>query len=412
MHFHFSFYSSILLIFFVQGLVFSFLLLRKGIEEDYPSGKWLSFFLFLCSLYITPWMLGHAGWYSLQPYQDIMFYLPLQQLFLLGPVMFFYVQSLLNPSFRFGRKEWLHCLPAIVYGIYSLVIFVVDQLILHEHFFYANGRDKDLDTWYQRAGLVSMVIYALLSIRYYGLYKKLIFNALSFAESVRFEWIRRFLLAFVLMQVLRGAFEFIYPNWGSFPQKWWCYFCFSLLFYYMALSGYATTIVSTLSFRVSWLDQKPIFVLEVDPLEADVFVKEERALDLNEEHRDAKDLAQLQLWKEPIAELIQQERLYENPKLALTDLAARLQTNPTLISRAVNQCFGMNFNDFINQYRVEAVKHKLAQGIHAQRTLLSIAYDCGFNSKSTFNRAFKRSTGLAPKDYLENQMATAKKENP
>lgn len=404
MHFHFSFYSSILLIFFSQGLVFSFSLMRKGIQEGYSSSKWLSFFIFLCTMYIAPWMLGHAGWYSLQPYQDILFYLPLQQLFLIGPVMFFYVQSLLNPAFQFGRKEWLHCLPAILYGIYSLVIFVVDQLILHEHFFYANGRDKDLDTWYQRAGLISMILYALLSIRYYNLYKKLIFNALSFAESIRFEWVRRFLLAFVLMQVLRGIFEFGYPHWGNFPQKWWYYFFFSLLFYYIAFSGYATTIVSTLSFRVSWLNQKPIFVLDVERPDLGDFNHEESDLDLNEQDQEEKDRAHLLLWKEPIMELLQNERLYENPRLALTDIATRLQTNPTLISRAVNHCFGMNFNDFINQYRVDAVKEKLTQGIQAQHTLLSIAYDCGFNSKSTFNRAFKKSTGLSPKDYIDKQL--------
>lgn len=404
MHFHFSFYSSILLIFFTQGLVFSFLLLRRGIQEDYASSKWLSLFLLLCSLYISPWMLGHAGWYSLQPYQDILFYLPLQQLFLIGPVMFFYVQSLLNPAFHFGRKEWLHFLPAILYGGYSLVVFIVDKIILHAHFFYANGRDKDLDPWYQRAGLISMVIYALLSIRYYNLYKKLIFNALSFAESVRFEWVRRFLLTFVLMQILRGIFEFTYPNWGNFPQKWWYYFFFSLLFYYMAFSGYANTIVSTLSFRVAWLDQKPVFVLEQTPIQSNDFAREDQALDLNEDNPVVKDLAQLQVWKEPIFELIRQEHLYENPKLALTDIATRLQTHPTLISRAVNHCFEMNFNDLINQFRVEAVKEKIAQGVHKQHTLLSIAYDCGFNSKSTFNRAFKKSTGLAPKNYVEKQV--------
>ena len=60
----------------------------------------------------------------------------------------------------------------------------------------------------------------------------------------------------------------------------------------------------------------------------------------------------------------------------------------------------MNFNDFINNYRIEAVKENLKKGEHKKTTLLGIAFDCGFNSKATFNRAFKKSTGLSPKDYL------------
>ena len=61
----------------------------------------------------------------------------------------------------------------------------------------------------------------------------------------------------------------------------------------------------------------------------------------------------------------------------------------------------MNFNDFVNHYRIEAIKEKLNNGEHNTSTLLGIALDCGFNSKATFNRAFKKSTSLSPKDFIE-----------
>ena len=64
----------------------------------------------------------------------------------------------------------------------------------------------------------------------------------------------------------------------------------------------------------------------------------------------------------------------------------------------------MNFNDFINHYRIEAVKEKLKKGEHKTSTLLGIAFDCGFNSKATFNRAFKKSTTVSPKDYLQKEL--------
>ena len=65
----------------------------------------------------------------------------------------------------------------------------------------------------------------------------------------------------------------------------------------------------------------------------------------------------------------------------------------------------MNFNDFVNEKRAEAVITKLKKGEHVENTLLGIALDCGFNSKTTFNRAFKKHTGASPKQYiLKNQL--------
>ena len=89
MYFQFGLRSSLLLIFFVHGLVYSVLLWRKGIVNESVSDKWLSAFLLLCVLYISPWMLGFGGWYDKQPFRDFLFYMPMQHLFLMGPIVFF-----------------------------------------------------------------------------------------------------------------------------------------------------------------------------------------------------------------------------------------------------------------------------------------------------------------------------------
>ncbi|MEN9570864.1 MAG: hypothetical protein RL172_2095, partial [Bacteroidota bacterium] len=89
LYFEFGFYSSLLLIFFVHGFVYALLLYRKALKNASTADKWLSLFLILCILYITPWMVGFGGWYDNQPYRDILFYVPFQHLFLIGPVTFF-----------------------------------------------------------------------------------------------------------------------------------------------------------------------------------------------------------------------------------------------------------------------------------------------------------------------------------
>lgn len=398
MLFSFSNYSSILLIFFFHGLVYSGLLLHRGLKYDNTPSRILSLFILLCCLYICPWMLGHAGWYTRQPYRSTMFYVPFQQLLFLGPLIYLYTQSLLNKSFRFTRKEWLHFIPGFLYLVYSLVIFVYDQLILGEYYFYLDEKDKDLAIWYQITGLVSMVTYFLLSLRYYYIYKKLAFEVLSFAEEVQFKWIKRFLIAFLLMQLARIVFLFIYPDWGSFPKKWWYYFIFSLLFYYISITGYANTLQAFIPFRLSWFDKKPTFLFPTTDSPAN---KKRPKTEKPPAEGKANDELDIRPWKVKIAQLIEEEEIYRNPQLSLTDLAQKLGTNPRVASKVINQGFEMNFNDLINFHRVEAVKEQLAQQKDKEFTLLGIALDCGFNSKTTFNRAFKKHTSLSPNHYLK-----------
>lgn len=98
---------------------------------------------------------------------------------------------------------------------------------------------------------------------------------------------------------------------------------------------------------------------------------------------------------------MQQDELYKDAELTLSQLAKNLSTNSSVLSKVVNQGFGLNFNDFVNEYRVKAVTELLKAGEQKNQTLLGIAFDCGFNSKATFNRAFKKQTGLSPKEWLE-----------
>jgi AraC-like DNA-binding protein len=408
MRFDFGFYSSLLLIFFVHGLVYSFLLYRKAIRNETSPDKWLSLFLLLCILYITPWMVGFAGWYDNQPYRDILFYVPFQQLFLIGPVMFFYVQSLLNPSFRFGKKEGLHLLPGFLYLLYSITAVVVDKLVLNEYYFLASGADPDFDTWYQVAGHVSMLVYLLLSLRYYNLYKKLMVQVVSYADLVLFKWVRSFLYAFLIMLIIRVVF-FIAPLVPGYLEMrymgpWWGYFSFAIVFYYIAITGYANAVETKVPFRLNLLTYQPSLLLQHTEAgnNAAGLVEEAEVIEVsNGQAEKPEDAALLAEWKPRIIALLESEKAWQDPELSLTQVARQLHTNPSLLSKIINQGFGFNFNDFINNYRIEAVKEMLAKGEHKKQTLLGIAFECGFNSKATFNRAFKKATGLSPKEWTQ-----------
>ena len=174
MIFEFNRYSGLLLVFFIHGLVYAVLLLRKGIVNDCPSDKWLAAFLFLCILYVSPWMLGFAGWYegfTCLPCRNFMFYMPLQHTLLMGPCIFFYVRTLFQTTYRFNKVEILHFVPSILYIVWSLVVFVTDQLIIKKYYLMNGRSDPDFDDWYIMAGLLSFLIYLSLSFKDYNQYK-------------------------------------------------------------------------------------------------------------------------------------------------------------------------------------------------------------------------------------------------
>ena len=399
MHFDFGFYSSVLLISFTQGIIYSILLLVKAVKTENKSNYWLSLFIFLCSLYIAPWMLGFAGWYDNQPYRDILFYTPFQHLLFVGPIIFFYTQSLLNPSFKFSKKEVLHLIPGFIYLIYIVAIWIYDKFIYGDYYFYKDGMDKDFDNWYQKIGLISMIIYFILSIRYYNVYKKLMFQVVSYADSILFKWIKTYLIAFLSMLLLPIVFEFIgliFPELKSYQGSWWFFLFFSLIMYYIAITGYSNPINSTIPFQFSASNKNQIILL------SDTFsAEQELVIDIEYETFTETNSEETSIWKNKIETIIQHETLYKNPELTLSDVAKKLETNVALISKTINQGFKMNFNDFINTYRVEEVKKAFDNGENKKTTLLGIAYDCGFNSKATFNRAFKKNAGFSPKEYLE-----------
>lgn len=326
-------------------------------------------------------MLGHEGWYGKKGYADFLFFTPFHQFFLLGPVLFFYVRSVLTPQRGFIRKELIHFVPALLYLAYSLYIFIMDYFIYDDYIFYADGRDKDLESWYQIVGLAFVVAYLVKSIRFYLSYQKQIVQVVSFADSLRFVWIRRFLISLLLLVGLRLLFFMLYPEWGSFGQKWWYYFLVACIFYYVATVGLHHTIRIYATLKLSRLDLNISQDLEESP------------------PMEVQNLGQ---WKHSIRSYLEAQKAYINPNLTLNDLARSLDTTPRQISQVVNQGFKMNFNDYINRMRVEAVVELLKEKKHEQFTLLAIALDAGFNSKTTFNRAFKKFTGKSPREYLSD----------
>lgn len=105
---------------------------------------------------------------------------------------------------------------------------------------------------------------------------------------------------------------------------------------------------------------------------------------------------------EDLNNLMEQETLFRKNSLTLTELASRLGTHPNYLSQVINAIEGKNFHQYINTLRVKDFISQAAQPESRNFTLFALALECGFNSKSTFNKYFKEYTGQTPSAYLKS----------
>ena len=126
-------------------------------------------------------------------------------------------------------------------------------------------------------------------------------------------------------------------------------------------------------------------------------------LQLNEKYSTSslKGMEELKLFFR-LKALMETEKCYLNPNLTLKWVSDRLSTNTKYLSQAVNHHTGSNFQHFINTYRIEEVKEKIASDEYRHLTLYGIALQCGFKNKSTFYKVFKEITNITPRDYMKH----------
>jgi TolB-like protein/AraC-like DNA-binding protein len=105
--------------------------------------------------------------------------------------------------------------------------------------------------------------------------------------------------------------------------------------------------------------------------------------------------------KSKLDEIMNKEKPYLDPTISLSDIAELANCSPNQLSQLLNEKIGKNFYDYVNDYRLRYFQELVKNPKNKQFTFLSLAYESGFNSKTTFNSFFKRSTGLTPSEYLK-----------
>jgi len=322
--------------------------------------------------------------------------------FLYAPIFILYIQRLLRPSPKVvDFREWLHFLPFLLHLIAYLPLFLKDHqafinqavgLALRPYFIWAAGLALPYNIGYWLYARSQIRTYQHESDHQYSAGSNLDFlrNVMTIKGVCLLLWVATFVIG-GYGRAIDSDLTFITDR--STDVIW---IGFSLTVF--LLGYYAMKEPEIFRIPQSTYGPRPT----PRPLEATAPAATEPPPD---EHTAEPPSEEEPLFdealKERIEQLMERDQPYYNPKLTLSELAELAGTNPHELSRAINQGIGMNFNDFVNSYRVEAFKRRVVEPQYQNHTFLAVAMMVGFNSKTAFNRSFKKLTGETPREYFK-----------
>lgn len=306
-----------------------------------------------------------------------------------GVFLYLYVAALTEPH-SFKSKKWLlhFILPAGIISLYFPFIIspAAEKLKVYEN----DGRGYE--TIMDISGVllnISGVLYILITNRLLQEHKKRMLNQFSNQEKINLNWLRFLTYAMIGMWIL---IIFIKNDTAIFSAA-------SVFVVFIGYFGIK---------QVGIFANKNIQVIEYSPVkEDDIKIEESPA----EKKKYAKSGLNEEMTKDlynRLNDVMQKEKLFTEPELTLADLASRLKTHPNYLSQVINKNEGKSFCDYVNGLRIEEFKRLAMIPKNQQYTLLTLAYDCGFNSKSAFNRYFKKTTGMSPSVYINQALSTSK----
>lgn len=368
--------SLIVFICILQGVVFAGLLIVRYFKRKKFADFWLAALLLLfCSNLITP-LIGFANVYDRNQWLT---YFPFNIVYAYSVCLWFYVLTLTNSSRKFERKDWLFFVPTGLYLIFRFAIFA--QSLEFKNWFDERFYQPFVNPFVTVTEFLWNSAFLYFSIKHYRKYRAWLDENFSDTEKIKFDWLRNFLYVFTLIFAVSAIFDFtssfIRPL--SYIQYFYLEFILALSTYYLAIAGY----------------------LRSQPIELNFTEKESEKIDktTGESKKSLISQNDLEKYKKKLQNLMEMDKPFLDSQLTSATLAKQLGVNATVLSFIINNGFEKNFNDFVNEFRIDEVKSKLQNATTKNENLLGIAFDSGFNSKATFNRAFKKFTGTSPKEF-------------
>lgn len=352
-----------------QFLLLSFFLIfnKKG---NRLSNVIFSLFLFSKGLSIFTHLLFRLNIYVDFPY---LLYLQFDYSFLYGPLIFFYTKSIVYRNFSIKKSYFIHFTPFILASIFQVAL--INRLItdINQEFII-----PDSSHVFWRIAIVRSIIhflqvaaYLFASLRILSHYRKEIKNVFSSLYNVNLSWLNFVIFGFIGIWAIDTVILIILLI-IKVPSVLLELISIILIFIYANIIVLRGLMKSEI---FSGIEEKPKYEYST-------------------------------LIRSDIEDYIKKLRTYMETKkphlessLTINQLAKKLSMPTKHLSQVINDHLNQNFIEFVNRYRIEEAKQILLDSRQYERTVLQVLLDVGFNSKSVFNRAFKKYTGMTPSKF-------------
>lgn len=375
-----SFAHVVVLFGALQGVFLAVALCTKRTESLAPN-RLLAALLLCCAALLVEYALVDAGAYRSAPH---LLLLSVPAVFALGPLYYHYTRTLLRAAYRPG--DLAHFVPAALVGVALLPFYWRGGPAKIAWFegWLADGFATFPMLAYLLVSLASfqLLAYFLKAFEFLEAFERSVVDEFASPRLQTVVWLKRLSLAFSAFMVL------FYIGWGEalYPhdrEQLVLPIAASMLALLMLAVGLALFLTPELFATYSHGNLPSADALTAQPKYEKTALSEQ----------------QLRVYLARLQAYMTERRPYLDGELRLSELAAALDVPAHHLSQTINQALGLSYFELMNRYRVEAAKALLADAKRSDRTILEIALQAGFGSKASFNRIFKRHTGLTPSQF-------------
>jgi|SRR5665648_139288 len=302
--------------------------------------------------------------------------------FTYGPLMFLYVKFMTNPDRKFNWLSMLHFIPFVVFFIIS-VIFRSEPLVRDLRSFFVPDKLISLRIVYGTSFFLSITIYSILAFLEIKRHQAKLKNLISYTSGViTLNWLKiisiSFYAAYFILFIL-GGLNMI-GNFIPFDP-------------YFVIFGF----IALFSFVYSFYGIRQPVIFGQELKQNDDYYKKE----YEKYVRSGLKETQAQDYLKKLISYVEDKKPYLNRDLNIHDLSLKTGIPRHHLTQVLNENYKRNFFTFINEYRVKEVIERFSDPKYSNYTILAIAFDAGFNSKTTFNSIFKSQTGLTPSEFRD-----------
>lgn len=305
--------------------------------------------------------------------------------FTYGPILYLYVLFMTKPGLKFSYLNLLHFIPFLVFFVVS-VIFRQAEVFTNLSDFFVHDKIISLRIVYGVSFFLSISVYSILAFIEISKHQRNLKNLVSYTSGqLTLNWLKIISISFYASYIiffLLGGLNMIVSFIPFDP--YYTIFVFIALFSFI-YGYYVIKQPDLLKALVS--DQNELAAVVKEPVRSYL--------------KSGLKKAEAQKLLKKIIEYTEENKPYLDRDLNINTLSQLTAIPRHYITEVLNEYHGRNFFTFINEYRVNEVIERLTDPINDNYTLIAIAYDSGFNSKSTFNSIFKLITGQTPTQYRD-----------